>query len=193
MKRFIYLFAGLMFLTIVTQAQTYQAIASKSNIKWTGKKVTGEHFGNIKLKEGTFTLKDNKVTEGIFVVDMSSITNEDLQGEWSTKLVDHLKSADFFGVEDHPAATLKITGSSELVNNKTNIKGMLTIKGITHPIEFEGTQANNTFTAKIVVDRTKYDVRYGSGKFFDNLGDKAIDDNFTLEVEINASSELTSK
>ena len=193
MKQIVNLLVVLFLFAITTSAQTYQAIPSKSVLKWNGKKVTGEHYGKIGLKEGSFTIENNKVTEGRFVIDMTSMTNEDLEGEWNEKLIGHLKSDDFFGVETYPEALLVIKESSKLVNNKAKIKGDLTVKGITHPIEFEATQSGNTFKAEVTVDRTLYNVRYGSGKFFDNLGDKTIYYNFTLNVEIVANSEMTSR
>jgi len=174
--------------TIASIAQTYQVNPSKSVLKWNGKKVTGEHYGKISIKEGSFVVDNNKVSTGSFVIDMTTITCEDLQGEWMDKLVGHLKSDDFFGVASHPEAKLVITESSALKNNKANLKANLTIKGITHPVEFEATQMGNSFSAMVTVDRTLYNVRYGSGKFFDNLGDKTIYDDFTLDVKLEAST-----
>jgi len=167
------------------QAQTYKVETGKSELKWTGKKVLGQHYGKISLKEGQLVLSKNKVQSGKFVIDMNSITCDDLPtGEINNKLVGHLKSDDFFGVEKHPVAELVLTGSTVLKNGNATIKGKLTIKGITHPVEFEGIQNENTFAATITVDRSKYDVRYGSGKFFQGLGDNLIYDNFTLEVKL---------
>jgi polyisoprenoid-binding protein YceI len=166
-------------------AQELKVDVSKSTLQWTGKKVTGEHTGKIGLKEGTFTLKNNKFTAGKFVINMNSLTNEDLPaGEWNDKLVGHLKSDDFFGVATYPEAVLEITGSTPLTNGKAKVSGKLTIKGITNPVEFEATQSGSTYTALITVDRSLYNVRYGSGKFFENLGDKTIYDDFTLNVKL---------
>lgn len=167
-------------------AQSLKADAEKSTLKWHGKKVTGEHFGNIKLKEGNFTIKDDKIASGTFVIDMTTITNTDLESEeYNAKLIGHLKSDDFFGVEKYPTSKLEITGSSKFVNDEAKVKGNLTIKNITHPVEFNVKRSgNNTYTTEIVVDRAKYDIRYGSGSFFDNLGDKMIYDDFTLKVNI---------
>lgn len=178
--------AALLVLVLAVSAQNYTVDTSKSNMKWTGKKVTGEHYGNIDLKEGAFEIKNGKVSNGKFVIDMTSLTVTDLEGEWMEKLLGHLKSDDFFGVENHPEAVLEVTGSSKLKNDKATVKGNLSIKGKTHPVEFEATQDGKIFTALVTVDRTLYDIRYGSGKFFDNLGDKTIDDEFTLEVSLQA-------
>jgi len=168
-------------------AQKYEVKTSESNLKWTGKKVAGSHYGQIDLKEGSFTLKNDQIESGKFVIDMNSITCDDLTGDMNKSLVGHLKSDDFFSVESYPEATLLLSESTKLNNGKATAKGLLTIKGITHPVEFEAKQTGNKFSAVISVDRTLYNVRYGSGKFFSNLGDNMISDEFTLEVELQTS------
>jgi polyisoprenoid-binding protein YceI len=165
-------------------AQDYTVDANKSQLKWTGKKVSGEHYGMINIKEGTFTVKDKAIVSGTFVIDMTTITNDDLEGDWNAKLVGHLNSDDFFSTASYKTATLKISEGGKFKNGVATVKGDLTIKGKTHPVSFEVKQDGSTFSTTVVVDRTLYDIRYGSGKFFDNLGDNMIDDNFTLEVKI---------
>lgn len=166
-------------------SQDFSVNVVKSSLKWTGKKVTGQHYGFINLKDGKFTVKNNKIVSGTFTIDMSTISNVDIESEeYRQKLVGHLKSDDFFGVEKFPVATLVITESTPFKNNKSSAKGKLTIKGITHPINFEVTKSGNDYTSTLTVDRSLYDVRYGSGKFFENLGDNTIYDEFTLEVKI---------
>ncbi|MGQ1786659.1 MULTISPECIES: YceI family protein [unclassified Saccharicrinis] len=168
-----------------TFAQTYQVDASRTSIKWEGKKIGGTHNGDIKLKEGSFTVQGNQITAGTFLIDMSTITNADIESdEYRKKLIGHLKSDDFFGVEKFPTAQLKITGSTTFKNNVAKVTGDLTIKENTHPIEFEVTKSGNKYTTTLIVDRAKYDVRYGSKSFFDNLGDKVIYDDFTLDVNL---------
>ncbi len=162
----------------------------KSTITWVGKKVTGKHDGTIKLKEGELKMEDGHLTGGSFVIDMTSMENNDMAGkDGAVKLMGHLKSADFFNVEEHPTASFMIT---DVVHRGTEgsykVVGDLTIKGITKPIKFN-TQINEeggmkVATADIVVDRSEYDVRYGSGSFFDNLGDKTIYDEFELQVKL---------
>lgn len=178
---------GIAFLAIGLSAfaQDFSVDTKNSTLKWTGKKVAGQHNGSIEIKSGSLKIEKNAIVSGEFTIDMTSITNEDLEGEWNQKLVGHLKSDDFFGVEKYPTATLKITESGSFKKGEAPVKGQLTIKGKTHPIEFTAKKNGNTYTATIVVDRTLYDVRYGSGKFFDNLGDKAIDDDFTMDVKLN--------
>jgi len=183
------LLAAILAVTVISaSAQELKIDAAKSTLVWTGKKVTGEHHGKIGLKEGNVTVKDKKIVTGKFIIDMNSITDEDLtDSTWNSKLVGHLKSDDFFGVATYPEAVLVLTGSTPLVNNKTKISGKLTIKGITNPIEFEATKLDNVYSAIITVDRSLYNVRYGSGKFFENLGDKTIYDNFTMDVKLVVS------
>ena len=164
-----------------------------TKITWTGKKLGKEHVGTIGLKEGYINIEKNAITGGEFLVNMTTIKDIDIQDEkMNGMLVSHLKSDDFFGVEKYPASKLTLTGSSNFVNGTATVKGIMTIKRSTHPVEFtvkeNSTGGVKTYTAVITVDRTKYDVRYGSGKFFTDLGDKAIGDEFTLEVTLVAKS-----
>ena len=162
-----------------------------SSIQWTGKKLTGEHNGTIQLKSGSVTSVDGKLTGGEFEMDMNSITNTDLEGEWKAKLEKHLKSDDFFSSEKFPVAKLVIT-RVEFVKDKTfNVTGKLTIKGITNEITFPATIEieKNKFAAyaDFNIDRTKWDIRYGSKVFFADIGDKMIYDEFNLKVKIGAA------
>jgi polyisoprenoid-binding protein YceI len=158
---------------------------AKSKIVWTGKKVTGQHTGNIILKSGSLEFNKNVLTGGMFEMDMSTITCTDLTGEYAGKLIGHLKSDDFFSVEKFRTASFKIT--KVMPGSKANtyrVEGNMTIKGITAPVSFETMLDGAKASARIVIDRTKYDIKYGSGSFFDNLGDKAIDNNFELDVTL---------
>jgi polyisoprenoid-binding protein YceI len=179
------LFALFMIAASTLNAQTYKVDTGSSTLKWNGKKVTGGHFGFISLKEGNLMISNDQITQGKFVIDMNSITCTDLEDEgYNKKLVGHLKSDDFFGVAKYPEAVLEITGSSVFENNTATVEARLTIKGITHPVTFTATKDGNNYSARIVVDRAKYDVRYGSGSFFDNLGNNLIYDEFTLDVNL---------
>lgn len=174
---------------ISLNAQIVPADVKKSTLKWHGKKVTGEHFGFINLKSGSMEMKDNQIVKGRFVIDMVSITNTDLtDAGYNTKLVNHLKSDDFFGVAKHPEAVIELVKSTPFVNNEATVDAKLTIKNITHPVSFNVVRDGKAYTAEIVVDRSKYDVRYGSGSFFDNLGDNLIYDEFTMSVRIEPSA-----
>ncbi|MEZ4686225.1 MAG: YceI family protein [Bacteroidia bacterium] len=179
----------LMSFSPVLESKTYKVDTQNSLLNWVGKKVTGKHTGEIKLQSGEFQFNNGKLSGGHFVVDMTSITVTDLQGEWRDKLLGHLKSDDFFGVENFKTATFKTTSIKPGAEaNSYTVTGKLTIKGITEPVTFpvtvseEGGKMKTAGTA--IVDRTKYGIRYGSGSFFDNLGDKTISDNFELIFEI---------
>ena len=169
---------------------TLKVKTAESTIGWTGKKVTGKHHGTIDIKEGAINLSDGVLTGGSFVIDMTSITVSDLTGNSKGKLEGHLKSDDFFGVEIFPTATLVVTEAIAKGDHQYDIKANLTIKGITNPVQFaaivkpEGGKIKAT--ANIIVDRTLYNVRYGSGKFFEDLGDSTISDEFELNVNLVA-------
>lgn len=179
----------MLFATTQLFAQKVKFNSENSTIKWHGAKVTGEHDGTIKLKEGYLKMDDGNITGGKFHIDMTTIENRDLEdAEYNAKLVGHLKSDDFFGVETYPVSTLEIKEASSFENGKSKVKAHLTIKKTTLPIEFEVTQKGDQMLAEIVVDRAKYDVRYGSGSFFDDLGDKMIYDDFTLNVTLTPTS-----
>ncbi len=184
-------FLSMSFINPVKES-SYKVDVQKSNIAWNGKKVAGQHSGNIKLSGGTLNLNDGKLSNGSFSINMNSITCTDLQGEWADKLVGHLKADDFFGVEKFPTSSFVITKVSPASAGTVNISGNLTIKGITKAISFPASMSmsGNTLTASakgVKVDRTKYDIRYGSKSFFDSIGDKAIDDEFTIDINLVAS------
>lgn len=157
----------------------------QSTVKWVGKKVTGQHEGTIKLESGSLQFDGKTLTGGNFVIDMTSITVTDLEGKGKANLEGHLKSDDFFGVEKHNKATFTVTKVNKLDDKNHAISGNLTIKGITKPINFTMAVESNSATAKVIVDRSKFDVRYGSPSFFNDLKDKAIYDDFELFVTLS--------
>lgn len=170
-------------------AQTYIADPGKTTILWEGKKVGGDHNGSIKLKSGEIVMKDNMPVSGTVVIDMTSMTNADIENEgMRERLLNHLKSDDFFSVDKFPEAKFDITGSEINGNGDIKITGNLTIKGITEPLDFitvpNASGNSAVFTGQIKIDRTLFDVRYGSKKFFANIADSAIDDIFTLDYEL---------
>lgn len=169
----------------ILKAQKAEVSTKATTVEWLGKKIGGEHRGNVQIKSGSLELKNETIVSGIFVIDMTTITNTDLDSKESQqKLVGHLKSDDFFGVETYPTATFAITKSAELKNGKATITGNITIKGKTESITFNVTKTGKEYRAKIEIDRSKFNVRYGSDSFFDNLGDKVIDDIFTLDIKL---------
>lgn len=182
---------GLAFTTVVSTSVNVNT--AESYIVWKGYKVTGSHHGKVMIKNGELNFDDaGMLTGGGFEIDMTTITCEDLEGEWNQKLVGHLKSDDFFGVEKFPTAKFVIT---EVVSRgkpgEYKIVGDLTIKETTKEIKFNTVineeAGKRVATADITIDRSEYNVRYGSGSFFDNLGDKTIYDEFELSVNLVAA------
>jgi polyisoprenoid-binding protein YceI len=168
--------------------QNFEIAVGQSNIDWTGRKVTGSHFGTIDLKQGSLVVADNKLVGGKFVVDTTSIKILDIADPaTNAQFGGHLASDDFFGSTEFPEAIFEIIG----VNNN-HVEGNLTIKGITHPVGFDArvNVAGDTLTAsgKIVIDRTLYGIRFRSGNFFKNLGDTLIYNDFDLNVNIIAKA-----
>ena len=166
--------------------------AKRSSIEWVGKKVIGQHHGIIKMSSGQAVVNNNIVKAGSFAADMNTLSCSDLEGESNKKLIDHLKSEDFFSVTKHPKAKFEITKTTVVGVNRVNVSGNLTIKGITRPLNFtaDTQKKGNEFTAtakNVKVDRTKYDIKYGSKNFFASIGDKAIDDDFELTINLVAA------
>ncbi|MFV5688087.1 YceI family protein [Flavobacterium sp. ZT3R25] len=170
--------------TLSVTAQAKKVDASNSSINWVGKKVTGQHNGTVNLKSGTLVFKGKKLRGGTFVVDMTSLTATDLQGEYQGKLNGHLKSEDFFGTEKFPTATLVFKKIAVKAPNVYTVTGDLTIKGITNPITFDLATTKNTAATTFKVDRTKYGIKYNSASIFSSIGDKAISDDFELAVAL---------
>ena len=155
-----------------------------SKVVWKGYKVTGSHQGVIAIKSGQLTFNEDKLTGGDFIIDMSTITNTDLEGEYKGKLEGHLKSDDFFGIEKFPTASLIFKKVKSTGKNSYEVTGDLTIKGKTGSVTFDVSIYGNKANASLKIDRTKFDVRYGSTSFFDGLKDKAIYDEFDLIADL---------
>jgi polyisoprenoid-binding protein YceI len=166
-------------------AQTkLSADTSKTQLLWLAEKVTGQHTGTINLQSGWLNWQDNKIVSGEFIIDMASLKESTRNEHFET----HIKSDDFFGVVKYPVAKLVITGSTPFDKGTGVVTGTLTIKDIANPLEFKAAiqkkDDGTWFFANITVDRTKYNIKYGSGSFFDNLGDKTIYDDFKLKVNL---------
>ena len=191
MIKLFFLSLGMIFTTPEAGVEKIDINVASSSVKWTGAKVGGSHNGAITLKSGSLAIEEGRLVGGSFVIDMTSISNEDLQGEYAGKLVGHLKSDDFFGVETYPTASFEITNVVPQGTGKYKVEGDLTIKGITKSIKFpasvEEKDGAYVATADITVDRSEYNVKYGSGSFFDDLGDKVIYDDFNLSVSLTTS------
>ncbi|WP_413997794.1 YceI family protein [Flavobacterium sp. W1B] len=170
--------------TASVTAQSKKIDVAQSTINWVGKKVTGQHNGTVNFKEGALVFKGKKLTGGAFTVDMTSLTATDLKGEYQGKLNGHLKADDFFGTDKFPTSTIVFKTIKVKAKDVYTVTADLTIKGITKPVNFDITVSGNTATTTFNVDRTKYDIKYGSKSFFDSLGDKAISDEFELAVSL---------
>ncbi|MBQ4820435.1 YceI family protein [Aquimarina sp. MMG016] len=170
--------------TTSVTAQKKEIKASESSINWVGKKVTGEHSGTLNLSSGHLIFDGENITGGEFIVDMTTLKVTDLEaGKGKEKLEGHLSSDDFFGIKNHKTAKL-VVSKAKKTDKGYKIAGDLTIKGKTNPITFNLAVNGSTASTTLSVDRTKYDIKYGSGSFFDNLGDKTIYDEFELAVNL---------
>ena len=172
-------------------AQTYKVDPASSKIVYVGKKVTGEHTGTLTLKNGTLSLKGDEITGGELVADMNSLTSTDITDkDYNAKYVSHMKSADFFNTEKFPESKLVIK-SSKKTDKGILVQGELTMLGVTKPVTFVVNQLNKTDSqisgkSNLTLNRTDWGLKYGSSNFFKGLGDKAINDEFTLSVELIA-------
>jgi polyisoprenoid-binding protein YceI len=174
-----------------TAPVTYKVDPAGSSIVWKAAKVTGKHEGTIKVKSGNLLFDKGKLTSGELVIDMTTIKNTDLEGEWAGKLEGHLNSDDFFGTATYPTAKFVSTSVRSLdAAGNYEVTGNLTVKKDTHPVTVKMNAVEKTgvvaATGKITIDRSKYDVRYGSTSFFEGLGDKAIYNDFDLEFSLVA-------
>ena len=170
---------------IESNSQTLIKInTEKSTLKWIGEKITtSQHSGSLNFKSGEMTIKDGLVVSGNFIVDMTSISVEDISGSGKKRLEGHLKSDDFFSVDKHDKALLSIKGSKK-PDKGFLVDANLTIKDLTHPIQFNMVSIEGGYNADLVFDRSKYNVRFRSGSFFENLGDKLIIDDIVLSSEL---------
>lgn len=174
------------------KAVPYKVDAAHSKLTWLAKKVTGEHSGTIAVSSGLLNVENNVLRSGSFELDTKSIVVTDVTDkESNAKLLGHLKSDDFFAVEKFDKARFVITSAVSKGAGLYDVKGNLTIKGITNEVSFPASvkidQSKLTATAKILVDRTKYGIKFRSKIFFENLGDKTISDEFELNIQLAAT------
>ena len=167
---------------------------AESSISWVGRKVTGSHAGTVPVKDGEVMLNGEAIASGRFGIDLAGVKVTDIPDpKNNSKLVGHLKSPDFFSAELFPTVQFTIDSATPMVNplptgENTTIKGTLSIKGISKPVEFPARVAIKDgvaeATGKAKLDRTQWDIRYGSGKFFQGLGDKLIYDEFEVDFQL---------
>jgi polyisoprenoid-binding protein YceI len=175
------------------ETKKFEIISAKSNIDWIGRKVTGAHNGTIAVKAGSLTFTGEELTGGEFTIDTTSIKILDVTDPaTNAQFAGHLASDDFFNSENYPEALFTVTAAAKTGNGTYRLTGSLSIKGTTHPVSFDA-QINTTAdtinaTGKIVVDRTKYGMKFRSGNFFKDLGDTLIYNDFDLDVNITAQA-----
>jgi len=172
-----------------TTSTKYKVDTEASIISWKGSKPTGSHNGTIAVESGVFNIKDGAIESGTFLIDMNSIVVKDIpaEEEGNAKLLGHLKSDDFFNVEAYPSAAFEVTAFSE-----GKLSGNLKIKdktnNITFPVTINETDGTVTISSEnFTIDRSKWDIKYGSKSFFDDLGDKFINDDIELKINIKAN------
>jgi len=167
--------------------QEYSLVAEESEFFWRGETPIKGHEGIILIESGNLTKSGGNLS-GDFVIDMNNIAVTDIQGQAAQGLIDHLKNEDFFNVTEFPTSKFSITKSNKLAENKYTITGDLTIKGITNPItfdmEFAPIEDRLLGLSDFTIDRTLWDVQYGSGKFFENLGDNLIGDDIIVKLTL---------
>jgi len=170
---------------VATVDNIYNVETAQSQITWTGREVsTSYHYGTLDFVSGNFEISNGAIVNGEFIVDMTSINNQDMEGDSKARLEGHLKSDDFFSVESYPTASISINSSELISDGKWNVSADLSIKGFTHPVNFEMISSEDGWSANLVFDRSKYDVRFRSGSFFENLGDKLIYDDIELSINL---------
>ena len=166
----------------------YSVVVDRTELSWIGKEISTKiHTGTLNLSDGTIQIIDENTINGNITIDMSSINVTDLQGRAKEMLEGHLRSADFFEVENYPNATLNFKSKSyNKLKNLIDFEGQLTIKDISNPIFFSATliESSPYLKAKSILsfDRSKYNVRFRSGSFFENLGDKLILDDIDINI-----------
>jgi polyisoprenoid-binding protein YceI len=185
MKRtFLFFILVNLFFTFAEAQSMLTADTAKTELVWLAEKVTGQHTGTVKLKSGWLNWQNNKITSGEFIIDMTSLN----ESENNERFEGHMRSDDFFSIDKFPTAILAINASGSFDKGNGEVFGSLTIKDITNPISFKAVMQKKDdgtwFFANIIIDRTKYDIKYGSGSFFDDLGDKTIFDEFKLRINL---------
>lgn len=182
------------------QNGTYAIDAPRSKVKWTGSKPTGSHNGIIPVSGGTLQVQDGLITGGTVEINVAGVEVSDLTGEGKQKLETHLKGDgssedDFFNTAKYPTATFTVTSSRKLENDPEGtheVTGDLKLKDVTKPITFKATvdggsgMAIKAVTKPFLIDRTDWNVKYGSKKIFTDLKDDFINDEVSVELELGA-------
>lgn len=181
--------AGISKITATNKGQKSDLQLQESKAEWTAKKLTGQHSGSIQFTGGNIYMDNNTITGGSFEVDFNTIKVLDLQDPaMNLKLTNHLKSSDFFSAEQFPLGKFTIKSVSKISDDKYNITGTMVIKNIPKEISFPvqiNMDGNKIMaSADLNLDRTLWDIKYRSGKFYDSLGDNLIYDDFNLKLNL---------
>jgi polyisoprenoid-binding protein YceI len=184
------LFTLALTLGFTAHGETLKVNSEQSKVHWKGTKIGGAHDGTVGVQSGSLTFKDGALTAVEVLVDMTAMTNNDLSGEWAEKLIGHLKNDDFFSVDKYPTSRIKSKSVEKISDNRYKVVADLTIKDKTQAVTFEA-ELNRTGKevkgkTQFTFNRADFDIRYNSGRFFQNLGDKLIHDDVTLTVELSA-------
>jgi polyisoprenoid-binding protein YceI len=173
----------------------YIANKVEPNVTWAAEKLTGEgHKGNLHVENAKFMVKDGQIAAGLVKFDMTQISVTDLTGESKENLENHLKSGDFFNVEVHPKAVLTVNRTASMDGDNATLNCTLSMNGkavdYDIPVLISRTPVPGaehiegiSLAGKIMLDRTKHDIKYQSGTFFDNL-DWAIKDDVAVGFRI---------
>lgn len=184
--------ASTAFATNAEKTSSYEIDTKESKVIWTAGKITGaKHTGHISIASGTIEVKGKSVSSANLNIDLNTIVNTDIENEeYNKKLVGHLKSEDFFSAEKYPLANFKITSVKKANGSEYTVVGKLSIKGITNEISFPAkinvSGGKVTAYGTAIIDRTKWNIKYGSASFFKGLGDKTINDEFEIKFELSA-------
>ncbi len=177
----------LSFTSLTFAADKIEIDTAASKIVFQARKLTGSHTGEVKLASGHLLFDKDTLVSGEFEADMTTISNTDItEAEYHKKFIEHMLSDDFFGVSKFKTTKFVFKNAKKIKNNNYKITGDLTIKDKTESVTFDAIASKDKASAKLTFDRTKYGIKYGSGKFFQNLGDKLIYDDVQLEVTLTA-------
>ena len=175
--------------SIILPKGKYQIDKTKSVVRWIGRTPVKFHDGTIDIQEGNFSVDDNGILNGNIIIDMESINCTDLSGGGKKSLEEHLMNDDFFSVNKFKTSKINISSEMKPNNGLIDFKGNLEIKNISNPISFKSSinktpEGKYTASSKLTFDRSMYNVKYKSKSFFDDLGDKFINDDIEIELEI---------
>lgn len=174
--------------------EKYLIDTKESVVTWKGAMLIGSnsHTGYVYISKGELVIENGQLMGGKAEVDMNTI--EDEKHASDNGLINHLKDPDFFDVKKFPISTIVLTKVAQIDNNNKKVTGNLTIKGITHPVTFpakiEVKDGILKMNSKLVIDRTKWGIRYKSGKFYDLLADQTMSDSIKFHIKIIAKKHL---